>query len=94
MVALGLEEFGALLVGLRLLLLGAVPDVLDREHRHDGEEFLRAPDVDRLYEDLGEGWLERELSHTASQPGKQSFFVELRGGREGVRAGVRARGRA
>ena len=76
MVALGLEELGALLVRLRLLLLGAVPDVLHREHRDDGEHLVGAAELDRLDEDLGERRLERELGHAAAEQREQPLLVE------------------
>mmetsp|Transcript_2909 Transcript_2909/g.8721 ORF Transcript_2909/g.8721 Transcript_2909/m.8721 type:complete len:305 (-) Transcript_2909:913-1827(-) len=77
-VALGLEELGALRVCLRLLLLGAVPDVLDGEHRDDGEDLVGRAHVDRGDQDLGEGRLERELGHAAAEAREEAFVVERR----------------
>mmetsp|Transcript_34510 Transcript_34510/g.90808 ORF Transcript_34510/g.90808 Transcript_34510/m.90808 type:complete len:344 (-) Transcript_34510:93-1124(-) len=81
-VALWLEEFGALLVGLRLLLLRAVPDVLHGEHGGDGEHLVRAAEVDRLDQDLRERGLHRELSHPPAEECEKALLVQSSEGEE------------
>jgi len=40
-VSFALKELGSFLVGLSLLLLGPVPDVLHRQHRHNGQNLKK-----------------------------------------------------
>ena len=72
-VALRLEELGALRVGLGLLLLGAVEDVLHVEHGHEGEDLVGAAEVDALDEHLGERRLHRELGHPPAEAREQTW---------------------
>mmetsp|Transcript_11027 Transcript_11027/g.20025 ORF Transcript_11027/g.20025 Transcript_11027/m.20025 type:complete len:259 (-) Transcript_11027:1782-2558(-) len=92
MVSFRLEELGAFLVGLRLLVPRPVEDVLGREHGEDGEDLVAAAEIHTRDERLGHGGVDGELGHFAAEFGQQSFFIQrsqiiqlLQGGDEGGR---------
>mmetsp|Transcript_37284 Transcript_37284/g.97756 ORF Transcript_37284/g.97756 Transcript_37284/m.97756 type:complete len:249 (-) Transcript_37284:1377-2123(-) len=76
MVAFGHMKFGLLLVRKGLLFFGAVEDRLHRQHRHNRQDLVRAPQVGRLDHHLGLVRFKRELGHPPPKPSEQSFVVE------------------
>ena len=76
MIAVGVVEFGFLLVGLLLLFFRAVEDSLDGEHGDDAEHFFGTAPVHRCNEDFGKGWLHRKVGHFAPKTCQESFVIE------------------
>mmetsp|Transcript_17991 Transcript_17991/g.51087 ORF Transcript_17991/g.51087 Transcript_17991/m.51087 type:complete len:367 (+) Transcript_17991:709-1809(+) len=76
MITLGLMEFRLLHIGLGLLFFWPVERILDAQHGSDGQDLLRASQIDGEDEHLGEVGFERELRHLATQSREKALFVK------------------
>ncbi len=75
-VAFRLVELRLLGVCLALFPLRAIEDALHRQHRDDGQNLLRAPELDRGDQHLREGWLHGEVRHLATKVRQQALAIQ------------------
>mmetsp|Transcript_4340 Transcript_4340/g.10863 ORF Transcript_4340/g.10863 Transcript_4340/m.10863 type:complete len:317 (+) Transcript_4340:834-1784(+) len=76
MIPFRLIKLGLLLIRLRCLVLGPIEERLHAEHSNDRKHLLRARQVARRQQHLGQRGVERELSHPPPKARQQPLLVQ------------------